>query len=120
MRAALFLGLAGFMVPEGIEKQQAGDEEEHMADAEESGKMPAEESAAEHADELERLVEAVDAPQAGSWCQLADEVVDRGHESCDGNAVDEAQQRELPGRCNETLRDGDKACECQGGKEDFM
>ena len=82
--------------------------------------MPTKECAGEHADELSRLIEAIDAAQANRRCELPDQVVGRWHEPCNGNAMDEPQQPELPGSCDQSLRDGDKAGQRQAGEQDPM
>ena len=79
--------------------------------------MAAEEGAAEHADELGRLVEAEDAPHQCWRGELADEVIGRGHEAGDGDAVEEAQDAELPRGRDESLWEGDEAREQQAGEQ---
>ena len=110
----------GPVTPEGVSEQQDGDDIEHMAQSEDGDEMAAKEGAGEHADELEGLIEAVDAAHAGGRSKLSDEVVDGGHEARDGNAVNEAQQGELPRCGHEALRDGGKACEQQAGWQDAV
>lgn len=101
-------------------RQQDSDDIEHMAQSEDGDEMAAKEGAGEHADELERLVEAVDATHAGGRSELPDEIVDGGHESRDGDAVHEAQKGELPRCGHEALRDGGKTREQQAGWQDAV
>ena len=49
---SFFDGIFYALAPKGVEQQQAGDDEEHLTDAEECGEMAAEESPREHADKL--------------------------------------------------------------------
>ena len=108
------------VAPESVGEQQDSDDIEHMAQSEDGDEMAAKEGAGKHADELEGLIEAVDATHAGGRSELSDEVVDGGHEACDGDAVNEAQQGELPRCGHEALRDGGKACEQQAGWQDAV
>ena len=65
----------GEMAPDRIENQQGSDHEKHIANANFCGNMPAKESASEHADELRRLIEAIDTSQADRRCELANQII---------------------------------------------
>ena len=110
----------GEAAPDCIDEQQSSHDKEHIADANLGGNVPAQEGAGEHADELGRLIEAIDTAQADRRCELPDQVVGRWHEPCNGDAMDEAQQSELPGSCDQSLRDGDKTSQRQAGEQDPM
>ena len=50
----------GEAAPDCIDEQQSSHDKEHIADANLGGNVPAQEGAGEHADELSRLIEAID------------------------------------------------------------
>lgn len=114
------LAADGEVAPEGVEEEQGGDEEEGVREADAGDELAAEEGAGEHAEELRGLVEAVDAAEAGGWRDLPDEVVGRWHKARRRNAVDKAQDGELPDRGHEALRDGDEPGEGQAAEQDFL
>lgn len=115
-----FCGIFHALAPKGIEQQQTGDDEEHLADAKHRCEMAAEKSSGEHTDELRRLVEAVNAAHAERRRQLAYECVDGWHEAGDRNAMDKTQQSKLPGRGDKPLREGDKTSQQQAGGQDLL
>lgn len=119
----LFYSLFRFFRPTapcGVDEQQERYSEEHLAYAEHGGEMTAEKGAGKHADELGRLIEPVNLSKAVRRRQLTDQAVDRRHESGDGDAMQEPQQRKLPRRSDEALRDGNEPGQQQTGGQDVL
>ena len=65
----------GEAAPDCIDEQQSSHDKEHIADANLGGNVPAQEGAGEHADELRRLIEAIDTSETDRWCELANQVI---------------------------------------------
>lgn len=82
--------------PRGVDEEQDGGEEEHVADTDCRDETAADESARKHADKLEGLVKSVYTPETFRRRQNADECVDGRDESRHGDTVNETQNGKLP------------------------
>ena len=97
------------LAPESVDEKQGADKEEGVGKANPGCKLAAEEGSGEHADELGRLVEAVDAAQAVCRRHLTDRTICRRDEAGHGDTVDEAQDAEAPDGRDESLWEGNDA-----------
>ena len=76
--------------PGGIQQQQGCYDEEHIGNADLRRNMPAQNGPTEHADELRRLIEAINAPKADGRRKLTNQIIGGGHEPGNRDAMDKA------------------------------
>ena len=106
--------------PQGVAEQQQGCDEEYILYAEFGCDIAAEEGSKKIADELEGLIEAINASETNRWRILADQIIYRRQKACRGDAKQEAQEAELGRIAHEALRNEAETCEQQREEQNLF